>query len=662
MNYLKLPTRVSNFERGYLARINKIALIFFWCHVPVLMGVAALAQTGVWSALILSGLVLAGPTLAHKAFADRPRLVSVTFGVTSMCMGALLVHFGQGPVQIEMHFYFFVLIALLAVMANPMAILAAAVTVAVHHALFYFLWPASVFNYDAQLWVVGVHALFVVLESAGAIFVARSFFDSVVGLDEIVQERTAALDARNHDMRTVLDHVGEGLLTVDREGRIGNERSSKLSSWFPEPPTNQCFETWMAGVDPDYAAWFSIAFEELLADVMPREVTLEQLPKRLHVAQCTLECSYVPIDHGGQLVRLLVSMRDITEQLERARAEAERRDAGAAIEALVKDRSGFADFFDESCDIVASLAEQSEKDKAIEARRLHTLKGNAGLYGMFTLASLCHDIESRASEGGGISIDDRLALADVWQRLATGLRPLLGADSKSVVRVQRPEYEKVLGEIRREQPGAEIVRLVERWGLDPVQPRLERLAEHAKQLAKRLGKLVEVRVEANDTRVHGDAWAGFWAAMIHLSRNAVDHGVEVPDTRTAAGKSEIGQLTLRARVSEGEFVVEMSDDGCGVQWERVRERAKQKGLPHQSQDDLLRALFSDGFSTREEVTAVSGRGVGLGALRQEVEARGGRVEVSSSPGRGTTWSLVFPQTAMRQSTAAHRGDGAYVYR
>src|SRR6202042_3083434 len=105
--------------------------------------------------------------------------------ITSMFMGGLLVHFGQGPMQIEMHFYFFVSLALLAVYANPLIIIAAATTVALHHLVLYLFLPRSAFNYEASLLAVSVHALFVALESIAACFVARTFFENVGGLEKI---------------------------------------------------------------------------------------------------------------------------------------------------------------------------------------------------------------------------------------------------------------------------------------------------------------------------------------------------------------------------------------------------------------------------------------------------------------------------------------------
>src|SRR4029453_6189479 len=120
--------------------------------------------------------------LAWRSF-DNPRSVSLVCGFAAMLMGGLLVNFGQGPVQIEMHFYFFALLAMLVLYGDPVVIDVAAVTVAAHHLLVLIYLPASVFNYAAPWWVVAVHAGFVVLESLATVYIARSFFDNVIGLE-----------------------------------------------------------------------------------------------------------------------------------------------------------------------------------------------------------------------------------------------------------------------------------------------------------------------------------------------------------------------------------------------------------------------------------------------------------------------------------------------
>ena len=175
--YLRLPAEMTDFESYYVRGMNRIALVAFACHLPLFVAVAWFNGTGPLLAAILTGAVLVVPLLAQQVL-DNPRHVSMVHGFTAMLMGALLVHFGQGPVQIEMHFYFFSVLAVLAMFANPAVILTAAATVTVHHLTFWWFLPASVFNYDASFWVVGVHASFVVVESVAACFISRSFFET----------------------------------------------------------------------------------------------------------------------------------------------------------------------------------------------------------------------------------------------------------------------------------------------------------------------------------------------------------------------------------------------------------------------------------------------------------------------------------------------------
>lgn len=170
--------------------MNRVALVFFALHVPVFALVAWANHTGPALAALLTSIVVLGPAAGEYTLTN-PRSVSMIHGVSAMFMGGLLVHFGQGPAQIEMHFYFFALLAMCAVFGNPMVIVASTITVALHHLIIWLTLPRSVFNYDAGWWVVAIHAAFVVLEAIATCFIARSFFDNVIGLERIVQARTA---------------------------------------------------------------------------------------------------------------------------------------------------------------------------------------------------------------------------------------------------------------------------------------------------------------------------------------------------------------------------------------------------------------------------------------------------------------------------------------
>jgi two-component system chemotaxis sensor kinase CheA len=130
--------------------------------------------------------------------------------------------------------------------------------------------------------------------------------------------------------------------------------------------------------------------------------------------------------------------------------------------------------------------------------------------------------------------------------------------------------------------------------------------------------------------------------LVHVVRNAVDHGIEAPSEREAEGKDRSGRLRLATRRVGAGYRVEVEDDGRGIDWQAIRARCEEWGYPHATHADLLRALLSPDFSTRAHVTDTSGRGMGLAALASAVSELGGCVDVSSELGHGARWVLTFP--------------------
>ena len=150
----------------------------------------------------------------------------------------------------------------------------------------------------------------------------------------------------------------------------------------------------------------------------------------------------------------------------------------------------------------------------------------------------------------------------------------------------------------------------------------------------------------DDIRLDPGAWRPLWSVLLHVARNAVDHGIEPPDERSAAGKSRHGTLTLTARTHEAGFRLELTDDGRGIDWEQVRRTCEQQGRPSDSRAELIEALFFPGFSTRQRVSETSGRGVGLSAVLSVVRELGGTIELDSAYGQGTRLSCTFPHDAV----------------
>ena len=641
--YLVLPAEITEFERSYLRRLNRIALWFFALHVPVFTLIAWLNDTNAPLAALLTASALLGPLLAGAA-TKNPRHVSLIHGITAMLMGGLLVHFQQGPVQIEMHFYFFALIAMCAVFGNPLVVVAAAGTVAAHHLLLWLLLPRSVFNYSAAWWVVGVHALFVVLDSVAACFISRSFFDNVIGLEQIVRTRTKALDSKNQDMRLLLDNVQQGFLTLDARGLMAQERSRVVDAWFGAPSAEQSWFDYLERISPDFSLNTHLAWDQLVEGFMPLELSLDQMPSKLAVNGTHYRFEYRPIG-SPPYQHYLVIVTDVTGELHRQLAEQERSESMLLFERALVDQSGVQSFFEESARTLATLSPCCPDDAPTVKRLIHTLKGNAGLFGLQSIADHCHVVEESMLESGALPNAELLEeLRARWTRLAACIGVLLGA-RPDVVEIDVEQYQRLERAALAGESGAAMLRRVRKLKLEGTDKRLKQFQDQACRIATRLGKApLLVEVEDHDVRLDRKEWAPFWGAFVHGIRNALDHGIETPEDRVAAGKGATAHLALRTYEHQSRLIFEIADDGRGIDWSKIAESAIKAGLPAATQSDLVQALFSDGISTSSSISDLSGRGVGMGALLAAVRERGGELKVESKKLEGTLLRFTFPQT------------------
>ena len=176
----------------------------------------------------------------------------------------------------------------------------------------------------------------------------------------------------------------------------------------------------------------------------------------------------------------------------------------------------------------------------------------------------------------------------------------------------------------------------------------ERLYRVVRQTAKELGKRANLDIKGTQAEIDRSVLERMTGPFEHLLRNAIAHGLEEPQGRAAAGKTEIGQIGLSARQEGNEFVLVFEDDGKGLNIERIRAKALANGLMHEgdqlSDDQIAEFIFAAGFSTATEISEVSGRGVGMDVVRAEVVALGGRVQVESTRGKGSRFTIFLPLT------------------
>jgi len=180
-------------------------------------------------------------------------------------------------------------------------------------------------------------------------------------------------------------------------------------------------------------------------------------------------------------------------------------------------------------------------------------------------------------------------------------------------------------------------------------------------LARDLGKEVEVLFEVSTAEVTSEVLNALEIAVLHLVRNAVDHGIERPAARTAAGKKAAGTIAIRGHVRDGEYVLEVADDGAGIDFDRVRARAIELQLVSPTTpvdpNHLVDVLARPGFSTRTEASDVSGRGIGLDAVRASAIDLGGTLTAKTDRGKGTTWTVRLPVPTLAVRNLAIRAPG-----
>ncbi|RFB89122.1 chemotaxis protein CheA [Rhizobium leguminosarum bv. trifolii] len=236
------------------------------------------------------------------------------------------------------------------------------------------------------------------------------------------------------------------------------------------------------------------------------------------------------------------------------------------------------------------------------------------------------------------------------------LSQLASASTDIGLRSVSEEIERLSGELRDTMM---VLRMV------PVTTLFSRFRRLVHDLARETGKVIELVMEGETTEVDKTVIERLADPLVHLVRNSIDHGLEMPADRLAAGKTEAGRVVLSARQAGGEVIISIKDDGRGINRERVRAKAESSGLIHPGQSlsdsELLQLIFAPGFSTAAAITNLSGRGVGMDVVKKTVEALRGAIDIVSVPGQGSEVSLRIPLTlAIIDGLLVRVGSGRYV--
>lgn len=458
---------------------------------------------------------------------------------------------------------------------------------------------------------------------------------------------------RSQAIRRILDHVPYGLFSCDAQGCILPGYSRSCDSFFQvQGESIEGTPVWEAlGLGQRDAWHLEACLEQTFDDWMPEEVALSQLPSQAQVGgrSFALNASLIR-DEQGQIEAVLFSVLDVTA-LREAQREVERIHG---VMAVMRDRDRFLPLANSFLEMLQSALSSDLGDAQIQSwlrRELHTFKG---AFGLFRQEELAHQIHL-AEDHDPVRRGDLANLHDDFVYLLEENAPYwkITPGRKRDLSIRPQELTLLKVQVAAASTVSDAIDAVERFALalhsQPARALLGPMEETCQRIAKQLGKEVELIIEGDDTLVPESAEPLF-RALPHLLRNALDHGLEPPEQR--GHKPPRGALHLQIALDEaGQLQIHFRDDGRGIDLDKLVRRAVDQGTlaPQEAQalsgEQRQDLLFCDGLSTAEQVSDISGRGIGMGAVKRAVEEMGGRLSFQTRLGQGTTWSLELPLAA-----------------
>lgn len=490
-----------------------------------------------------------------------------------------------------------------------------------------------------------------------------------------IEEKNNELRERSQAVKNLLDNAGQGFLSFGRDLQISEEHSLECVQIFRSPIGGKNFPELMEKhVSQENLAMMGKVFNNVFnaPKDLQQKVYLSLLPSEFTIYNKAVAVEYKVIQHAGHK-RMMLILTDITEKKElEQKMEQERRNLGLVVKALAQ-QSEVNAAFDEFIGFVqqeapALLRAAPDPATALKElfRAIHTFKGDLSQIGLHNTAARLHELENGLAE-----LCEHADACDAHQLVDL----ISGWDAAEIISEDKRVITKALGRSFFENEERFLIskdklleverlvyRILPREEQDLVMPLLRDLRRHniknllkaqedyLATLAARLDKAIEpLDVTGDDVLVDKEIYHKFLKSLVHVFRNMIDHGIETPEERLEAGKRELGRISCQVkRKGDSRFKISISDDGAGINPDRIIALALAKGILDPTQaatlnnDEIYAILFMDAFSTKDEVTTLSGRGVGLAAVKAEVQQLGGRVSVWSSPGEGTTFSFILP--------------------
>lgn len=495
-------------------------------------------------------------------------------------------------------------------------------------------------------------------------------------LEELNKSLENKVTKRTESIKNLLDNAGQGFLTFGEDLIIDSQYSQECSYIFKDPIEGNKISHILYPNDKEQQNFIEKVLSKILDESEEEKSNLyfPLLPKEIKINSSYINIEYKVIDdiEKKDSKAFMIILTDITDKkLLENQMEHERN----ILKMVVKVVVNFNDFsecikdFYSFCNIGASkilTSNQSIDNKIFEIfRTIHTFKGNFSQFDMANSVQKLHSFESTISNirknTGGITqegLEILLSQSDISHWLDKDISLLKGIlGNKFFERDNTLIVDKdLIVDLE-----TKMVSLLSSFECKILLPYIRKLRfkslndlircypDYIIKLSERLNKLVNpLNIDIHDIMIDADIYHEFIKSLVHIFRNILDHGIESPDERLLKGKSEYGNISIKAVQNRSQIKIEISDDGKGIDIDKIKQKSLTIGIYNSNQintikeDELLSLIFVDAFSTKDTVDEYSGRGMGLSAVLNEVQELGGQINIKTKKDTGTTFEFILP--------------------
>lgn len=522
---------------------------------------------------------------------------------------------------------------------------------------------------------ITINVLFLSLGLADKVnFLNKELDDLNKNLEEKVNIRTMEIKNYANTLKNIMDNTGEGFLTFYDDLIINKNYSLECESIFKTNIEDKYFPELLYPFSEQEAQFLDRLLKKIFhtKEEIKKDALLSLLPSEAFINNMYINLKFKAIEHKGRQM-IMVILVDATEKHNLEIQMETERNTLRMIVKILSDHDAFFDIYNDYKDFVSELIYEFVDDpkrtfheNMINIYRIiHTFKGSFSQYNMqgavdelhgfeTKLSEFCQDIENKTKEDAIALIRDE-DLLNSLQKDFEIINNILGRNfffKENMINIEKNKLKEIESKVSSIFPPEEIKIMlpeIKKLRYKTLKNLLKPYQEYVLMSGEKFEKHVKFEsITGSDVLVDPDNYSGFIKSLVHVFRNSIDHGIEYPEERRSLGKDESGNISCHISQKNNTLIISVKDDGRGINAQEIAEKIIKRGLlspediNYLSDEEIIDYIFTDEFSSKEDISDFSGRGIGLGAVRGELCKLNGRYEIKSISGKGTEFLFYLP--------------------